>query len=570
MKKFLFPACVLLHAMALAQFTNSVNVNTIVRDDPTFEEATPIAAGANGKILVCYFEQSSSNPYNFSMQTLDENGNYVTGAGGVLVSNYPQGTALFRYDMKADVQGNLIAAFQDQRTGALDVVGYGMTYDGNPLWGAAGVTCHDPASAGGISPNVGALSNGEAIIAWVADGTPKDWVSIQRITPNGTAQFATPLRIIDSTNTVSYSRPQVVGLPGGDFVVVYVRQAGNFPPVSTVFAQRYTLSGQKVWTQPVQVSTKTIGFQEFPSVVSDGNNGVYVSFTSSNPASQTLSDVWVQRVDASGHIWSATGSEALTGTSTQRFSTKIWFRAGMPGPYVLMKETDVSQANSSVKIQGLDSTSGTPVFTGGLPITTLGSTIDEPYDIKSLCGNLVVLFGRSTTGNTTLYACKVDYNGATQWPNPFTLVSGATGTKLRGQLTIEHTAQGNSQVVAVWEDQRNGRGVYAQNVGCDGSTGPLFITGIQGKEKEEGVLTAYPNPSPEWVSWRVLQNDKITCQVIDAYGRVLMHTKGLSVQAGNNEWPVKELLQGLNVPAGVYTFRMIGSGQQAQVRVVLR
>ncbi|MFM7216681.1 MAG: hypothetical protein ACKO1U_01530, partial [Bacteroidota bacterium] len=121
MKRLLLPALSLFVSTCIAQFTSTLNLNTVVSDAPVIEEAVPIAAGSGGNTMVTYFKQNPlGNPYDFYLQTLDENGNYVIGSNGAAVSTYPQSTAIYKYDMKVDIEGNVVAAFQDERSGPLD------------------------------------------------------------------------------------------------------------------------------------------------------------------------------------------------------------------------------------------------------------------------------------------------------------------------------------------------------------------------------------------------------------------------------------------------------------------
>lgn len=571
MKRLLLPALTLFVSTCIAQFTSTLNLNTVVSDAPVIEEAVPIAAGAGGNTMVTYFKQNPlGNPYDFYLQTLDENGNYVIGPNGAVVSNYPQNTAIFKYDMKADNEGNIVAAFQDERSGALDVVAYRVTPGGSSVWGPAGVACYDPAASGGIAPGVGILSSNDAIVAWSADGSPKDWISIQRITPLGVPVYATPVRIIDSTNLASYSRPQVVPMQNGDFMVLYVRQTGNFfPYTNTMFMRRYDISGQPVWAQPVQVSTKTITFFDYPSVIPDGNNGAYVAFASGNPLNTALIDTWVQHIDQYGNLWSATGTAAVSGVASQRMSPKIRFEGSMPHPVVLIKETDPGQSYSAVTIQAFDTTTGAALWTpSGVSVTTLANDYDEPFDLRDICGNMMIAFTRANATGVDLYATKVDYNGLAMWPSPLSVLSNATGNKFRVQLTPSYSSQGISQVVAVWEDERNGKDVFAQNIACDGSTGPLYTTGVSEMVKPIRNISVYPNPGSDSRLELFSENQQsVSISLFDATGRCVSFREQIRLVNGAN---VLELTSqfGNDVPKGVYMVRIQGAEAVEQVKWV--
>ncbi len=113
---FLLPVCI----VATAQWTTP-NVNTRVSGAGSVEAATPMSApGPDGSTYITWFEGASG--YRLMMQRLDADGVALWDAGGIVVSDEPQNSALFRFDFKSDHAGNAIVVFQDERSGALDVV----------------------------------------------------------------------------------------------------------------------------------------------------------------------------------------------------------------------------------------------------------------------------------------------------------------------------------------------------------------------------------------------------------------------------------------------------------------
>ena len=98
-----------------AQWTSNTLLNTKVRDSVGTEEATPLSATtADGKTYISYFE-SYSGSYRLRMQLLDPSGNKLWAPEGIVVSAFPQSSALFRYDLKVDRNSNAVVAFQDIR-----------------------------------------------------------------------------------------------------------------------------------------------------------------------------------------------------------------------------------------------------------------------------------------------------------------------------------------------------------------------------------------------------------------------------------------------------------------------
>lgn len=574
MKKTLTLCGLLYSFVAVAQFTTNTAINTTVRDTATFEEAVPIVALAgDNTTAISYFNGTASNPYDFSMQSLDPTGN-LGFPYGFTISSYPQNSAIFTYDMKGTPQNDIVAAFQDERTGSLNVVAYRMGMNGVFKWGTAGVQLIDSGAInGGIAPNVGVLSNNDAVVAWIADGSPKDWVAFQKISPTGQPAWTSPHRIIDSTFTASQSRPQVIPTNTDDFFIYYVRQTGFFPPITNMYMQRFDASGQPVWANPVHLSSKTINSFNDPSIVPDGNNGAYIAYTTSNPTIPSFNDVYVQHIDFNGNLWSADGTEACTGTNTQRMSPTMRYSPTMPHPVVLMKETDSGQGSAGATIQSFDAVTGAALLgANGVAVTQITASYDEPYDIQELCGNWVILYAEGSFGNNTMYATKVDTNGIAQWTPASIVLSSVASNKLRGQLTpqISVTSGGSTfrQVVAVWEDERNGRGVYAQNIDCDGNLGQI-INSVNGLVKQERSAMVFPNPSSSQHQLQVYSEsiEHVNMRMVDVSGRTVAFNPDVLLVNGMNELQLGAVFHTTSFATGVYTLQISGKSGVEQVRV---
>jgi hypothetical protein len=556
-----------------AQFTADSSVNTTVQDAAGIEEAVPIVGASSGIYsFITYFNQNTSGTYDFSMQVLDPLGNASFTPTPLLVSNYPQSTAIFKYDMKTTPLNSAVAAFQDERTGVLDVVAYHVDQSGNFLWGSAGIQLNDPASTnGGIAPSVGILPNNDAVIAWIVDGSPKDWVDFQRITPNGTVSWpGTPKRIIDSTFTATYGRPQVIPTNTDDFFIYYLKQTGFFPPVCNMYMQRYNPAGNPVWPSPVHLSSKTIPVFNDPSIVPDGNNGAYIAYASGNPANPGFNDVFVQHIDFNGNLWSVDGTPACTGITTQRMSPKVRYSSSMPHPMVLMKETDAAQSSAGVSVQAFDAATGTTLLgPNGYAVTPITAAYDEPYDLQAICGNWMILYAEGTFGNNTMYAVKIDTNGVPVWTR---VLSSVASNKSRGQLTTSVATLGmGDQLVAVWEDERNGRGIYAQNISCDGLLGPL-INSVNETVRPAAALALYPNPAASDRMVRVFSEDigRATFRLNDVSGRTVAEAENVLLVNGPNEFRLSALFRQLTLSSGTYALQVVSKAGVQQVKLIVQ
>ena len=192
-----------------AQWTSDTLLNTKVADQNAVSEVTPLQATTlSGKTYISYFE-SSGGSYLMKMQLLDAQGNKLWGTNGLLISNQPQSSAVYRYDLKIDQENNAIVAFQDMRSGNMATVTYKVDTAGNFLWGSNGIVLHDSVSTFEVGPSIGILPNNDVVIAWNASGGSVKKISYQKISAGGTVAWAHPL-ILSGAN--KYSRPAVIGL----------------------------------------------------------------------------------------------------------------------------------------------------------------------------------------------------------------------------------------------------------------------------------------------------------------------------------------------------------------------
>lgn len=164
-----------------------------------------------------------------------------------------------------------------------------------------------------------------------------------------------------------------------------------------------------------------------------------------------------------------------------------------------------------------------------------------------------MLYGEGGFGNNVMTAIKTDYTGNPTWPGTTVTLSSVPSNKLRGQLTPEIAVGPTAEVVAIWEDERNGRGIYAQNIWCDGTLGPnsVGITPVSSLDFSAGV---YPNPSAGDATLRIqaIHKTSVRISLYDATGRLVMSENDLRLTSGLNEVRLSELTGFVQPVAGVY------------------
>ena len=531
--------CIFNFTISKAQWTTNTMQNTTVRDSVGADESTPLSVStSDGKTYISYFAIVNGS-YQMRMQLLDINGAKLWAPGGVIVSSMPQSTALFRYDLKVDLDNNAIVAFQDQRSGPLQVVVYKVDQAGNPSWGASGIQLIDPVASEGLAPVIGITNSNSVIVAWASSNSPKKWVTVNKIDGNGNLSWSSPMRVIDSVATKKYSRPSIVASGIDNFIMLYVEEVGNFPGVtSNMYAQKYDVNGATIWNTPVHVSTKTIAYFYFPEIISDNNNGFYIAFNTSNALSISQTDVYIQHVSISGVLWNASGNVVSTLSNTQHFTAGYNYDAVNSCFWVLLKVTDINQGMSGVFIQRIDTIGNALLTANGSQLVAVSATYNDPRGMAATTDGAIAVYsiGSNSTAET-LAAVKCDTSGTLIWGgNSVVICSNSSG---KDDLTAGLFK--NNQVVFVWDDTRNDFGVYAQNISNSGQLG--VVTAIEDINNANEIVV-FPNPFSEDLQINFNKwNAADILNVYDSRGSVIV-----SQQINSNE----TILHTDQWPQGIY------------------
>jgi hypothetical protein len=546
---------------AQAQWSANPSQNLAIRDVAGTGEVLPrISPALNGGTWVSWFETVATTNYQMRLQLLDANGRPQLGATGMLVSNQPQGTALYRYDLKTDNLGNAILAFQDMRlAGANQCVVYKISPTGQQLWGANGVALLDAAATSGLSPAIGITSGNNVVIGWNASGAASATrgtkaVPLVKLLAAGVALWSTP--VVIEAPTRRFSRPSFVAVPGSEDVVVqYVEETGSGLGISTVYAQRYNASGAAVWAAPVRVSDKTIGFAAFPEPVADGSGGFYVLLGSGNPANANLGDMYAQRILADGsQPWGITGTEILTGTATARIGGALQYVVARNEVWAVVNELNSSQSNSGFTVQRLAPATGVAQLgTGGLPVQAVSANYYSAQTLRDTGTGLIITYTENTSSlNRALWATKVNYLGQPAFPaaTPSIALSSITSPKTN-YATLPFT---NGQLVNVWADQRTDDGIYAQTISDNGVLGTLLANRSAVAAKPLEII---PNPGVAPVLSLTLPRAQVlNITVRDLTGRLVRQFE-TGTPAGTTTVP----LSIPNLAAGVYLVETTVAGQ---------
>ena len=475
MKKIYFLLMSLLPFFVNAQFANDSTNNVVIQDAIGSEQATPlISARADGGAYISWFDQSSGM-YVLRMQRLDAIGNKLWGTNGVVVSNAPQTTALFRYDLKTDNEGNAIVAFQDQRTGNMQVVAQKMDSTGAPFWATNGVVLSDADAAEGLAPVIGVLSNNNVVVAWNAySSTNQKWVCYIELNPATGVSIngAGPARVKPATGTTpNYSRPSIASYANNEYYLMYVQETGNFPGVSKMFVKRLATNYVNLWPASIQFTTKTISTFFFPKIISDGATGFLCAFNAGNPTNAALTSVYLQHVDSTGATWSANGTALTSSLSINSYLGDYFYNSTTNQTWVGLQVTNTGQSASGNSIQRVNNAGLNLCGTDGIVVDVQTSNITTPVGIAQDDNNAILVYYTGGFNQVAIKATLIDSMGIKQWP--FLQKSLNVTASNKDDIGISRVS--NHQLIVTWSDTRNDNGIYAQNINDDGTLGPMAV-----------------------------------------------------------------------------------------------
>jgi hypothetical protein len=298
-----------------------------------------------------------------------------------------------------------------------------------------------------------------------------------------------------------------------------VEEAGNFPFTCTMYAQRF--DGQGNVSGTFGVSIKNISVFFFPEPIPDGQDGFYLAFTTSNPDNASLSDVYMQRMRSDFSTWSATGTELMTGTSTQRFTGGLALLNDIMGLMAPVSVTSLDQSQGGWSVQRLD-TAGVPQLgPSGVEMVSMSAFAATPDGVAGTVDGCIVVYSEGGFGQEHLKAARLGVAGNLVWgPGVIDL---CTANSNKDDLGCGELGN-DGQLVSVWQDDRLGSGIYAQNITLEGDLG----TGIAALTGSAEHLLAIPvesgtvevvTPAP-WPSGGLLR-------LLDATGR-LVRTERMS------------------------------------------
>ncbi|UCF77896.1 MAG: hypothetical protein JSW03_07220 [Candidatus Eiseniibacteriota bacterium] len=360
-------------------------------------------------------------------------------------------------DVMPDGEGGAFIVWEDYRGSDLDIYAQRLGPSGAALWPANGVPICTT-SGGQIFAEIAPDGAGGAIIVWEDRRAPGGDIYAQRVDASGAVLWAEN-GVPVCTHSASQINPEITSDGEGGAVVVWQDLRGGGDTGWEIYTQRLNASGSALWTQDGVAVSTAWGTQWYPELVSDGAGGAIITWADRR---NWNSDIFVQRVDASGNVlWAANGATVCIVPENQRYPDII--SDGVGGAVIGWHDFRVDAGSPDIYIQRVDAF-GTMLWTeGGVSVC---SATDDQYEAAlapdGAGGAIVTWYDRRSGVDYDIYVQRVNSLGVPLW----TMDGVSVCTATNNQEWPVITADGSGGAVVAWHDLRSNSNydVYGQRV----------------------------------------------------------------------------------------------------------
>jgi hypothetical protein len=433
--------------------------------------------------------------------------------------NVPMCTAANdQYDVFSipDGAGGAIMVWTDGRNLVDQYNIYAQRVDGlgHVLWGAAGVPVCTADSIQAV-PSLCSDGAGGVIVSWTDKrGTSFD-IYAQRLNAAGAPQWATNgVLIAGGPGDQTYS-PMISDGSGGAIMAWNDSRAGG----GDIYARRVNAAGVPQWTANGVALCTAAGDQGGVAIATDGANGAIVSWADAR-AGGTNNDIYVRRINSAGvPQWTADGVALCTAAGQQHHNQMI--PDGNGGAIVSWYDERLGTGNTDIYARRVDASGNAQWTLNGSPVCTQTASQYNPVIASDGSGGAIIAWDDYRSPNGT-YAQHLNSSGAQTWTaggvGVCTVVSFLAGASPR------ILSDGAGGAVIAWNDSRvNGAThIYSQRLSSTGSAmwtanGIAICTAPGGQEYPSFVMDAIGGVIYSWADYRT-GNEDIYGQRVDGFG----------------------------------------------------
>ncbi|MFW9968900.1 MAG: hypothetical protein ACFFDF_01785 [Candidatus Odinarchaeota archaeon] len=369
-------------------------------DDTLYYQAPQIISdGAGGAVITFTAERTISQ--DIYAQRIDADGDILWDLSGITIcsaSNTQENPKLIN-----DEGGCFIIAWEDFRSGNLDIFAQKIDLDGNPKWDANGVVVTNAPS---YQRELQMISDGlgGAIIVWEDERGLDNDIYAQKINSNGESEWTPNGVSVCNVNGYEYYPQLCSDGKGGAFITWDDSRKGT---ENDIYCQRIEANGDVNWTiNGIGICTEE-GIQGGPQICSDGAGGAITTWGDDRSGTFIDFNIYAQRVDSEGNfLWADNGTAICVEDGFQYYPQIC--SDGLNGAIIAWD--DNRTLNSDIFAQWIDCNGTNQWMTNGNPICrAAGFRSVNKIDLIEL-GSVLITWVDDRNGNSDIYCQKIIYN----------------------------------------------------------------------------------------------------------------------------------------------------------------
>ena len=312
---------------------------------PGSNEWFPVIASnyAGGATMAWRDDRAGVANANIYAQEVDAGGARQWAANGVPICTAADNQWSCRITSAGDQSA--IITWEDWRPVATsDIYAQRVDTNGNPQWTPDGVAIRSIAGSSAWSPRITDGDAGGAIIAWQDDRSGNVDIYSQNVDAGGNTLWAADGVAVSAAPGNRWNSRLVGDGDGGAIVAWEDDRSGN----GDIYTQRVDSTGNTMWTAAGVAVCAAAGDQFTPVITTDDRGGAIITWE--DVRSGTTSDIYAQRVDSIGDIlWTADGVAAC-GAADNQFSPAIT-TDGRGGAIIAWQDDRVGAADPNIYAQ---------------------------------------------------------------------------------------------------------------------------------------------------------------------------------------------------------------------------
>jgi hypothetical protein len=444
----------------MAQWSTDPAINTAVSTITNDQTAPVIVTDGAGGAIIAWQDHRNGNDDIYA-QRIGADGTLLwsPSEGQMSESSTEEGIAISRAAgnqrspaIVSDGAGGAIIAWEDLRTGTLDIYAQHVSAGGFVQWTIDGIAIC-AAENGQQAPTIASDGAGGAIITWSDGRSGSGWdIYAQRVNAGGTLLWigdGAPVCAVGEEQSV----PTIASDGAGGAIITWIDGRGGLR--FNIYAQRVDSGGLALWTTNGVPICESADAQVFPTIASDDSGGAIIVWQDLRHV--FFNDIYAQRIDAGGTVrWHENGVEICTAGGGQ---THPFIVPDDSGGAIMTWTDDREVTQTDIYAQRIDR-GGTPRWhDNGVRICTAGGNQSEPALTPDGDGGVVIAWRDRRGEHSDVYAQRINRSGEVQWNTNGVPVSTAAD----GQVLPAIVYAGGGRTIIAWEDHRSGApDIYAQ------------------------------------------------------------------------------------------------------------